>query len=211
VGQRCSQLAIAMLVIEDGISHVWLMEDMEARALSVESIAEAVRGDGSGGFPETPEVILDTAQIVERAWTDLLGPATVDWDEVLRMSNGWSDRLVAAARKRSFQDRKAAFHQELTALNRQKTHELGGLSLGFAFFSSNALRTRLARRIGIRLVDLENKSLSALVIVETDTQTRLQLTQVSFLLAAYRADSPLTMRATGQERNAFQGCRGVVH
>jgi hypothetical protein len=113
------------------------------------------------------------------------GPA-LNWDDALVFGNEHFDKVVAAARKPTLAERKAAF-AKLDQENRALAAEVKGDALGASFLFS-ALRKDLGRRLAKSLTMLLLPAEETCFEAEGRSQAREALEQVAFALAAYRAD-----------------------
>jgi hypothetical protein len=113
------------------------------------------------------------------------GPA-LDWNDALVFGNEQYDKVVAAARKPTLAERKAAFaklDREARTLSAEIKGE--GTELSFAF---SVMRKDLGRYMGKVLTLLLLPAEEAFLEAEGRSHARQALEQVAFALAAYRAD-----------------------
>lgn len=115
----------------------------------------------------------------------LAASVLVDWNVSLRMGNTWYDRLVTAAKLPTHTERQAAFDeinrdtQKMAAEVRDAKNALYGLF---------APRTVISRQMGNVFVALLLPAVSAAMDAENRSTTLTKLNELSFVLAAYRAE-----------------------
>jgi hypothetical protein len=113
----------------------------------------------------------------------LTNSGMVDWNAVLAIGNEEYDKAVAASLLPTYPERKAAFEARASSLVAMK-REVG--SLGGA--ARELLRGRaLTRQTAILLLTIDAASVEV-DEAETHAETRGDLEQIGFALAAYRAD-----------------------
>lgn len=110
----------------------------------------------------------------------------IDWDLILRMSNSWFDKIVAAYRKPTRAERRESLHKIDEDLQRLKetVNDLASLDREMQRRPRQALSTRL----GEVLLVMFSPPVEALDELETRTAMRFELDKLAFALAAYRAD-----------------------
>ena len=115
-----------------------------------------------------------------------IGIAAVDWDFILRMGNSWCDRIVAGMRKPTRAERKAtgsAIEDDLKKLT-ASAKDLKSL----AWSMLGGPRKAISERIGQSLVTLLLPAYSAASEAECRATMRIELNDLAFALAAYRAE-----------------------
>jgi hypothetical protein len=110
----------------------------------------------------------------------------VDWDIILRMGNSWYDRLVEASRKPTHAERKKALRKINADLEELAKSARGLKSL--LFFLLWNRREAVSERMGQIVVALFLPALSGAVEAEDRSTMQIELTDLAFALAAYRAD-----------------------
>jgi hypothetical protein len=117
---------------------------------------------------------------------DALGMAAIDWDRVLRMGNGWYDRIAVACRQPAGRDREDAFGKierdlRKVAVEARDWQHLG-LSLAFG------LREAISEKVGQVFAALLLPAVASVAYAGDRTVMQFELTRLACALAAYRAD-----------------------
>jgi hypothetical protein len=144
----------------------------------------AVKGAGElselGGDEESP---------LMKAIEKILGTSLVDWNEPLRVGNTWYDKMVAAARKAPYAEKAkamAAFDDELKAFAGEARDPAAMLRR--IFFSGESPRKAIGRQLGNILIALLLPAVNQAVLAEDRQMARIELTRLTLLLEAYRAE-----------------------
>jgi len=120
---------------------------------------------------------------------DRFGSSTlIDWNEVLRVVNGWFDRFNRASSgspSKQRQQKLLQFDNEMKML-RSKITDPGDLFK--SFFQGRTLRRAISRQMGDALIALFMPGITQAIEVENRFATRSNLLQLGFALAAFRAD-----------------------
>ena len=112
-------------------------------------------------------------------------PAALDWDAVLRMSNGWYDRLAAAAREPTRAQRARASTEIFADLKNQATAAASWQSLVGAVLGNP--RPQVSKIVGLRMMALVLPAVDVCMGAEDRGNMSLNVTKLAFALAEYRA------------------------
>ncbi len=115
-----------------------------------------------------------------------IGIAAVDWDLILRMGNSWYDRQVEAGRKPTHAERIAAASKIEDDLIKRSASARDFKSLAWSLLGGP--RKAVSERIGQIFVLLLLPEYSANAKAEDLATMWLELTDLAFALAAYRAE-----------------------
>ncbi len=118
----------------------------------------------------------------------LISDALVDWDEPLRMSNSWFDRVVKAAEKPTRAQRMVAmkeFDEETKAL---ETQVMDLKKMALSLLSGTTPRALVSRQLGKIFVAQLPSACHHVANAADRGQMNFDLTRVALALAGYRAD-----------------------
>lgn len=114
------------------------------------------------------------------------GRVAIDWDVVLRMGNEWYDRMVAAGRKPTRAERKAAMGEVDRDIKALAAKARDPKTLAWALLGSP--RQMVSERMGQVFVALLLPAVSAACEAEDRAAMTRELAGLGFALAAYRAE-----------------------
>ncbi|MEN6459049.1 MAG: hypothetical protein ABFC63_08970 [Thermoguttaceae bacterium] len=119
---------------------------------------------------------------------DAVGVVAIDWDIVLRIGNSWYDRAVVAAREPTRAQRIKAMDAIQAELRMVvgSARTMDATSLGLLVLGNT--RKAVSERLGQILVGMLLPAFSAASHAEDRATTRIELNDLAFALAAYRAD-----------------------
>ena len=118
-------------------------------------------------------------------------PAIVNYDVPMRMANDVFDRMVAASREPDFQERAELYAQlddYVLHMSREAGRKMVSPKTLIRSFLRGRLRDQFGEAAGILLLSLLLPSYERFSEFETSTNTYRDLAQLSYALAAYRAD-----------------------
>lgn len=141
------------------------------------------RGDG------VPEIIerLEFRPLMEFA---AIFPRAVDWEESLRMTNHWNDRVVTALKKPTWQEQRAALAEVVPSFRRQCDEELHDpFAWIAAALDGDGFRKFVGRQIAYGLI-LGEFGGGEVTMLEAMLRydARREMTRLHLAIAAYRAD-----------------------
>jgi len=143
------------------------------RLCMLDAVMAFVRGKGNAFIsvlPSTPDVVQALDITPEQA-------QKIDWDAILRIVNGHYDAIVAAVAQPTFAQRKAALGAE--------EKRIGDLQVGAAAAMADPDPTK---RIACVVQAALDADLHRFEVLHEIALTTIQLDQLAFALAAYRAD-----------------------
>jgi hypothetical protein len=160
--------------------------DTAERYLFLDSVCTAAR---LGAQKLTP-LLQSRAQDGQLASiAEKLGHGPIDWNEVLRMGNGYYDRLAAIAllppARRHKQLNK--FRQDLARLDRAVAKSLLGIPL--LVLGGDEGKRILSRQVGGILIGMLVRPLDGMITAEARRATRSQLAELMLAVAAYRQEN----------------------
>lgn len=139
--------------------------------------------------------ILDSFTLMSRGMvvegTEQNARPNLDWNEMLRIANHWFDKMVAASRKASAADRKAA-HTAYESEFEQMHADVGHWSFGIQFYALKyggwPCRRRFSRLMADLLLSQLMPSLTRIVESQHAARTQQDVTIVAFAAAAFHAE-----------------------
>lgn len=121
--------------------------------------------------------------------TNWMGKATIDWNEALRASNLWYDRVVAAMRLPSYVGRQKAMTtilEEMKTAMKQRENWMSTVQRDYLVTKS--FSKTMARQVVQMLQSLLAPALDRVLMAEIRNQQRMDITKVAVALALYRAE-----------------------
>jgi hypothetical protein len=113
--------------------------------------------------------------------------AAIDWDEILRMSNSWYDRIADAYRKPAGGARNAAIRKLDEEIHKQAQVARDVKSLALSVLATP--RQAISERVGkVFLAEFLSAAIGPVSVAENRAAVRIELDKVAVALAAYRAD-----------------------
>jgi hypothetical protein len=117
---------------------------------------------------------------------DSIGAVAIDWDLILHMGNSWYDRIHDACLKPTRSERTKAWDVIDEDLKKMWKSAKDLKSLGFSMLGNP--RKAISERVGQMFVSLLLPAISAAMTAEDRSTTLIELNDLAFALAAYRAD-----------------------
>jgi hypothetical protein len=111
---------------------------------------------------------------------------SIDWDQVLRMSNQWYDRMADAMGKPTRAERQAGLDKVNDDLRKLAAAAKDWKSIGMSMLSGP--RHATSERIGQLLMSLLLPAVTACANAEDRGTMKFEVTRLAFAVAAYRAD-----------------------
>ncbi len=120
--------------------------------------------------------------------TKLLSQTLIDWNEPMKMANTWYDKLVAQGRKPTYLQRAAAAKVSDDEIKELVVQAKDPKKMALKFLLSGSPRKAAGQQIGTILIALLLPALNAASQAEARGDMYLELTKVTFALAAHQSD-----------------------
>ncbi|NQU23273.1 MAG: hypothetical protein HQ567_18495, partial [Candidatus Nealsonbacteria bacterium] len=112
----------------------------------------------------------------------------IDWDEVLRMGNSYYDRMVEGGRKPTRAERNVASDELLAEVKKLAAALKDPKSIAMTLLSGKSPRQIATQQMGGLFIALLLPAVDAAIDAEYRGTMRMEVTQLAFALAGYRAD-----------------------
>jgi hypothetical protein len=141
-------------------------------------VGPKVLNDIMGGDASEP-------QLIELQRT--LANTTIDWNVVLKMGNHYYDRLVAAGKLESADQRKRALQKFDADLKKMAgAAKKGALGIPLLLLGGEQGKEMISKQVGGILIALLLPALNTVIEVEHRDETRMRMADLALALAAYR-------------------------